>query len=89
MVNGQTVLAPVLYLANEYHKPVGANINANTIDIKVENKLSNMGSISAKDKMILNAGSIENIKGKISANLIDMTATNDILTRSQTAFGSV
>jgi len=66
-VDGNPVLVPVLYLAHEYTKPKGAVIDAKSIKLKVNNNLTNSGTIRTREDMTIDAGSVTNYRGEIRA----------------------
>ncbi|MFY9094457.1 adhesin, partial [Aliarcobacter butzleri] len=55
VVNGQTVLVPVVYLAKDYNKSQGAVISAKNIDLNIKDNLVNSGTIKTNDYLNLNA----------------------------------
>lgn len=68
VINGQKVLVPVVYLANDYKKIDGASINASSIDLNVQNSMTNSGTIKSDNDIKLTSDSITNNSGVILAN---------------------
>ncbi|MCG3680101.1 filamentous hemagglutinin N-terminal domain-containing protein [Aliarcobacter butzleri] len=68
VINGQKVLVPVVYLANDYKKIDGASINASFIDLNVQNSMTNSGTIKSDNDIKLTSDSITNNSGVILAN---------------------
>lgn len=63
IINGQIVLVPVVYLANDYNQTKGATIIANNIDLDIKDSLNSSGTIKSNNDMNINANSITNSSG--------------------------
>jgi len=91
VVQGQKVLAPVVYLSKvnaEDLRPTGALIAANDINLVASDTLTNMGTIKGGVRTSLAANTIFNRGGMIdSGNLTRITASQDILNQSGTING--
>ncbi|MFW2578017.1 hemagglutinin repeat-containing protein [Aliarcobacter butzleri] len=80
VVDGQTVLVPVLYLAGNYTKTSEAIINAkDEINLQISDKFVNSGEIKAGENLTIETNELINNRGSIvSDGLINITALNDI-----------
>ena len=58
----------MLYLANIHEKPSGALIQAKRIELNIEDKLVNSGTIKAKEQLNIGANSLVNSSGVILSN---------------------
>ncbi|MCH9741054.1 MAG: hypothetical protein K0U38_09510 [Epsilonproteobacteria bacterium] len=84
-MRGEKVLVPRVYLTErtQAQSVSGAVISADDIDLEVEGKVGNSGTILASESMRIKADEIENRLGAISSEgLIDLTATKDIVNLS-------
>ncbi len=78
-VQGKQVLVPVLYLANEYNNPAGANLAANRMKLTVDGHLNNSGDIQSRQDMTLRTGTLTNARGNIGAGAnMYVSAVGDI-----------
>ncbi|WP_051488686.1 two-partner secretion domain-containing protein [Aliarcobacter lanthieri] len=77
IVNGQIVLVPVVYLANNYDKLDGATIQAKNIDLNIKDNLYNSGTIKTQEYLNLNANSITNNSGVLLSNGKASLISND------------
>ncbi|WP_418180295.1 filamentous hemagglutinin N-terminal domain-containing protein [Aliarcobacter lanthieri] len=77
IVNGQIVLVPVVYLANNYDKLNGATIQAKNIDLNIKDNLYNSGTIKTQEYLNLNANSITNNSGVLLSNGKATLISND------------
>jgi hypothetical protein len=69
VVDGQSVLVPVVYLSSDYEYLKGANIVAQKgIDLNVKDSVTNTGNIKSNDYINLNARTITNNSGVILSN---------------------
>ncbi|RWS48202.1 hypothetical protein CKA56_15435 [Arcobacter venerupis] len=84
IVDGQSVLVPVVYLAKDYEHLKGASIVAgNSIDLKVNSNVNNSGVIKAKDYINLDANSIINNSGVILSNgKASLISINDFVNKN-------
>lgn len=84
-VNGETVLAPVLYLAHANHRlaPNGALIQARDLTLIAGTGLNNAGTLRASDALAIRAGDSVINRGLIEAdNRLDVLARNHIINRA-------
>ena len=78
-VDGIQVLAPVVYLVEDYKKNSGATIVANDINLNIDEEAFNSGTLDSKNNLVLNASSIENNAGNLlSKNITSLVAQNNI-----------
>ena len=83
VVNGQTVLVPVVYLAKDYNKSQGAVISAKNIDLNIKDNLVNSGTIKTNDYLNLNANSITNNSGVIlSGGKATLISNDDFINKN-------
>ncbi|MDN5089595.1 hemagglutinin repeat-containing protein [Aliarcobacter butzleri] len=83
VVNGQTVLVPVVYLAKDYNKSQGAVISAKNIDLNIKDNLVNSGTIKTNDYLNLNANSIINNSGVIlSSGKATLISNDDFINKN-------
>ncbi|QOG12437.1 filamentous hemagglutinin N-terminal domain-containing protein [Arcobacter sp. FWKO B] len=69
VIDGQSVLVPVVYLASNNISTDGAKILANgDINLKVEDRLLNDGLIVSRGNIVVKSGSLTNENGVIVAN---------------------
>ncbi|MCR1815313.1 two-partner secretion domain-containing protein [Aliarcobacter butzleri] len=83
VVNGQTVLVPVVYLAKDYNKLQGASIIANSgIELKVKDNVNNLGTIKSGSHIDINALGVLNNIGTIHSkgymNIQSNSITNNL-----------
>lgn len=93
VVQGQKVLAPVVYLSKvnaEDLRPTGALIAANDINLVASDTLANMGTIKGGVQTSLAANIIVNRGGTIdSGDLTRIIASQDIINQSGTMTGGL
>ncbi|MFW2552397.1 hemagglutinin repeat-containing protein [Aliarcobacter butzleri] len=83
VVNGQTVLVPVVYLAKDYNKSEGAVISAKNIDLEIKDNLVNSGTIKTNDYLNLNANSITNNSGvMLSGGKATLISNDDFINKN-------
>ncbi|MDN5111180.1 hemagglutinin repeat-containing protein [Aliarcobacter butzleri] len=83
VVNGQTVLVPVVYLAKDYNKSQGAVISAKNIDLNIKDNLVNSGTIKTNDYLNLNANSITNNSGvMLSGGKATLISNDDFINKN-------
>ncbi|MDN5041700.1 hemagglutinin repeat-containing protein, partial [Aliarcobacter butzleri] len=83
VINGQTVLVPVVYLAKDYNKSQGAVISAKNIDLEIKDNLVNSGTIKTNDYLNLNANSITNNSGVIlSGGKATLISNDDFINKN-------
>ncbi|MFY4802945.1 hemagglutinin repeat-containing protein [Aliarcobacter butzleri] len=83
VVNGQTVLVPVVYLAKDYNKSEGAVISAKNIDLNIKDNLVNSGTIKTNDYLNLNANSITNNSGvMLSGGKATLISNDDFINKN-------
>lgn len=83
VINGQTVLVPVVYLAKDYNKSQGAVISAKNIDLEIKDNLVNSGTIKTNDYLNLNANSITNNSGvMLSGGKATLISNDDFINKN-------
>lgn len=83
VVNGQTVLVPVVYLAKDYNKSQGAVISAKNIDLNIKDNLVNSGTIKTNEYLNLNANSITNNSGvMLSGGKATLISNDDFINKN-------
>lgn len=89
-VEGQKVLAPVVYLSKvrqEELTPTGALITAGQVNINTTGDITNSGVIKGEVSTDLSAGNIGNRGGQIVGETLFLDAKQDILNQSGTITG--
>jgi filamentous hemagglutinin len=84
-VNGETVLAPVLYLAHANHRlgPNGALIQARDLTLVTGTGLINQGTLRASNHLAVHAGdSVVNLGLMEADNRLDLLARNHVINRA-------
>ena len=83
LVNGEELLVPVVYLADDYVKVSGATIMAEgSINLTVDD-LVNSGSIITEENLIVNAKTITNESGVLISNgITKLIALNNIVNKN-------